>query len=162
MSELSSIAPDRAVSLTYTLSGADGTVIESGQIDYLHGYGNIVPGLESALEGAAVGANLQVEVPAALGYGERMEVAPQRVPRESFPDDMEIAPGMQFHARGPAGEALPVWVVGLEEEVVLVDPNHPLAGATLHFDVTILSVRPATSEEIQHGHIHGPDGHGHH
>lgn len=161
MSELT-IGADRAVSLQYTLSGSDGTVIESGQIDYLHGYQNIIPGLESALEGAAVGANLQVEVPAELGYGERMEVEPQRVPRESFPPDMEIEPGMQFHARGPNGEALPVWVVGVEDGVVLIDPNHPLAGETLHFDVKILSVRAATAEEVQHGHIHGPDGHGHH
>ncbi len=161
MSELT-IGADRAVSLQYTLSGTDGSVIESGQIDYLHGYQNIIPGLESALDGAAVGANLQVEVPPELGYGERMEVEPQRVPRESFPPDMDIEPGMQFHARGPAGEALPVWVAGVEDGVVLIDPNHPLAGETLHFDVTILSVRAATAEEIQHGHIHGPGGHGHH
>ncbi|MES2637964.1 MAG: peptidylprolyl isomerase [Myxococcota bacterium] len=162
MSETAIIGADRAVSLQYTLSGSDGTVIESGQIDYLHGYQNIIPGLESALDGAAVGQNLQVEVPPELGYGERMEVEPQRVPREAFPADMEITPGMQFHARGPAGEALPVWVIGVEEGIVLIDPNHPLAGETLHFDVTILSVRPATPEEVQHGHIHGPDGHGHH
>jgi len=162
MSETTLIGADRAVSLQYTLSGSDGAVIESGQIDYLHGYQNIIPGLEAALDGAAVGANLQVEVPPELGYGERMEVEPQRVPREAFPADMDIAPGMQFHARGPAGEALPVWVIGVEEGIVLIDPNHPLAGETLHFDVTILSVRPATTEEVQHGHIHGPDGHGHH
>ena len=162
MSESLSVATDTAVSLKYTLSGSDGSVIESGEINYLHGYQNIVPGLESALDGAEVGANLQVEVPPELGYGERMDVEPQRVPRHAFPEDMEIEPGMQFHARGAQGEPLPVWVVGLEDGVVLIDPNHPLAGETLHFDVTILSVRAATAEEIQHGHIHGPDGHGHH
>ncbi len=156
------IGADCAVSLQYTLSGSDGDVIESGRIDYLHGHGNIIPGLESALDGAAVGAKLQVEVPPQLGYGERMEVEPQRVPRQAFPPDMEIEPGMQFHARGPDGEHLPVWVVGVEDDVVLIDPNHPLAGETLHFDVEILGVRGATPEELAHGHIHGPDGHGHH
>lgn len=156
-----SVGADRAVSLEYTLSGSDGTVIESGTINYLHGYQNIIPGLESALDGAATGQELKVEVPPELGYGERMEVDAQRVPRTAFPPDMEIEPGMQFHARGPDGEMLPVWVVGVESDVVLIDPNHPLAGETLHFDVKILSVRAASAEELQHGHIHGEGGHHH-
>lgn len=156
------VGADHAVSLQYTLSASDGSVIESGRIDYLHGYGNIIPGLEQGLEGAAVGAQLNVEVPPQLGYGERLEVEPQRVPREAFPPDMEIEAGMQFHARGPDGEQLPVWVIGVEPDAVIIDPNHPLAGETLHFDVEILAVRAATAEEIAHGHIHGADGHGHH
>jgi len=162
MSESLTVATDTAVSLQYTLTKADGSVVESGEINYIHGYGNIIPGLESGLEGAAVGANLQVQVPPELGYGESMEVEPQRVPRTAFPPDMEIEREMQFHARGPQGEALPVWVVGVEDDVVLISPNHPLAGETLHFDVTILGVRAATADEIQHGHTHGHDGHGHH
>jgi FKBP-type peptidyl-prolyl cis-trans isomerase SlyD len=160
MSDLA-IGANRAVSVQYTLSGSDGAQIESGRIDYLHGHHNIIPGLESALEGAAVGAKLQVEVPPGLAYGERAEVDIQRVPRQAFPPDMEIEPGMQFHARGPDGESMPVWVAGVEEGVVLIDVNHPLAGATLHFDVEVLSVREATGEEMAHGHIHGPGGHGH-
>lgn len=156
------VGADRAVSLKYTLSGSDGSVIESGQIDYLHGYGNIIPGLEQALEGQESGAQLEVEVPPELGYGARMEVEPQRVPRHAFPPDMEIEPGMQFHARGPDGEHLPVWVIGVETDVVVIDPNHPLAGETLKFDVEILAVRAATPDELSHGHVHGHDGHEHH
>lgn len=155
------VGADRAVSIKYTLSGSDGNVIESGQIDYLHGYGNIIPGLEQALEGQETGALLEVEVPPGLAYGERMEVEPQRVPRQAFPPDMDIQPGMQFHARGPDGETLPVWVIGVEPEAVVIDPNHPLAGETLKFDVEVLTVRDATEEERSHGHVHGPDGHGH-
>ncbi len=156
------IGPGCAVSIAYTLTGSDGVEIESGQIDYLHGQGNIVPGLESGLNGALAGAKLEVEVSAAEGYGERDEDELQRVPRDSFPEDLEIEAGMQFHAQGPDGESLPVWVVGVEEGIVVIDANHPLAGAILHFDVSVLSVRPATADEIQHGHVHGPDGHGHH
>jgi FKBP-type peptidyl-prolyl cis-trans isomerase SlyD len=160
MSE-NTIAANRAVSVQYTLSGSDGAQIESGRIDYLHGHNNIIPGLESALDGAAVGAKLAVDVPPALAYGERAEVELQRVARTAFPPDMEIEPGMQFHARGPQGESMPVWVTGVESGVVLIDVNHPLAGETLHFDVEVLSVREASEEEMSHGHIHGPGGHGH-
>ena len=156
------IGADCAVSIQYTLTGDDGVEIESGQIDYLAGHGNIVPGLEAGLAGAVAGATLKVEVSAAEGYGERDEEEIQRVPRDSFPADLEIEAGMQFHAEGPDGESMPVWVVGIEEGVVLIDANHPLAGATLHFDVTVLAVRRATAEELGHGHVHGPDGHGHH
>ena len=155
------VGADRAGSIRYTLTGADGTVIESGAIDYLHGYGNIVPGLEQALEGQSPGAQLDVEVPPELGYGLRMDVEIQRVPRNAFPAEMEIEPGMQFHARGPDGEPFPVWVVGVEPGAVLIDPNHPLAGETLKFDVEILEVRDASPEELAHGHVHGPGGHGH-
>lgn len=154
------VGADRVVSLRYTLT-IGGEQIESGNIEYLHGHQNIVPGLEAALDAAEVGQNLQVEVPPEMAYGERMEVDLQRVPRQAFPEDLDIAPGMQFHARGPNGESLPVWVAGVEGDEVLIDMNHPLAGATLNFDVEILSVRPGTDEEIAHGHIHGPGGHDH-
>lgn len=160
MSEALAVATDRVVSVRYTLSIA-GDTVENGEIEYLHGHANIVPGLESALDGAAVGQQLQVDVPPDLAYGDRMEVELQRVPRDNFPPQMELAPGMQFHARGPDGEAVPVWIAGVEEDVVLIDLNHPLAGATLTFDVEILSVRPGTDDEIAHGHIHGADGHHH-
>lgn len=154
------ITQDRVVSLSYTLT-IDGAEIERGNIDYLHGHQNIVPGLEEGLEGAEAGAKLSVEVPPGLGYGERMEMELQRVPRTAFPEDMDIQRGMQFGAHGPDGHAIPVWVADVESDVVVIDLNHPLAGATLVFDVEILSVREGTDEEKSHGHMHGPDGHGH-
>lgn len=160
MSENLAIGADRVVSVRYTLS-IEGDTIESGDIHYLHGHSNIIPGLESALEGAAVGQKLDVEVPPGLAYGERADVELQRVPRENFPPQADIVAGMQFHARGPGGEVVPVWVAAVEEEVVVIDLNHPLAGATLRFDVEVLSVRAGTEEEIAHGHTHGEGGHDH-
>ena len=112
------VAANHAVSLQYDLHVGD-MHLEGGQIDYLHGFGNIVPGLESGLEGAAVGEERSVEVPPELGYGERMDAELQRVPRNAFPPDMEIEAGMQFHARSPEGEVIPVWVAGTEVGVVL-------------------------------------------
>lgn len=154
------VGADRVVSVTYTLE-VGGEQIESGTIEYLHGHQNIVPGLEAGLEGAELDAVLKVEVPAELGYGERMEENVQEVPREAFPGDLDIEPGMQFGARGPDGNAIPVWVTAVTASAVTVDMNHPLAGKTLVFDVAVVAVRAASAEELAHGHPHGPDGHGH-
>jgi FKBP-type peptidyl-prolyl cis-trans isomerase SlyD len=154
------IGADCVVSLSYTLTVA-GNQIEQGDIDYLHGHGNIVPGLEAGLEGATVGDARAVEVPPQLGYGERMDDAMQQVPRGMFPAGMEVEQGMRFLANTPDGQRIPVYVMHVDEETVIVDANHPLAGATLNFDVTIRAVRAATAEEIAHGHPHGADGHDH-
>jgi FKBP-type peptidyl-prolyl cis-trans isomerase SlyD len=154
------IGANHVVSLRYTLT-VSGDTIESGEINYLHGHGNIVPGLEAGLEGAGVGEARDVAVPPGLGYGERHEDAMQSVPRTMFPPDMEIAPGMRFLAASPDGERIPVYVMHVDAETVVVDANHPLAGATLNFDVTITAIRAATAEEIAHGHPHGADGHDH-
>ncbi|MFZ5479187.1 MAG: FKBP-type peptidyl-prolyl cis-trans isomerase [Myxococcota bacterium] len=161
MSEALSVGADRVVSLRYVLT-IDGDEIERGDMEYLHGHHNIVPGLESALEGAALGASLAVDVPPGLAYGDRMDVAPQRVPRTAFPPGVDIHPGMQFGAHGPDGQAIPVWVATVDDDAVWIDVNHPLAGATLHFDVEVLGVRACSAEELEHGHPHGPGGHHHH
>jgi FKBP-type peptidyl-prolyl cis-trans isomerase SlyD len=83
------------------------------------------------------------------------------VPRDAFPDDVDLEVGMQFFAPGPRGKPIPVWVVKLAKDEVTIDHNHPLAGATLHFDVEVVAIRDATADELDHGHPHGPDGHGH-
>ncbi|HUH01701.1 MAG TPA: peptidylprolyl isomerase, partial [Kofleriaceae bacterium] len=85
----------------------------------------------------------------------------QPVPRSSFPDDADLEEGMQVFARGPDDQTFALWVVGVDEDSVVLDHNHPLAGETLHFDVEITGVRPATEEEVEHGHPHGPNGHHH-
>lgn len=154
------VAANHAVTVQYDLH-VEGAHVEGGQIDYLHGHGNIVPGLEEGLAGATVGEERSVEVPPELGYGERMDAELQRVPRNAFPPNAVLEAGMQFHARSPDGDVIPVWVAGIESGVVLIDVNHPLAGRTLRFEVKVLSVRPATAEELEHGHVHGPDAHGH-
>jgi FKBP-type peptidyl-prolyl cis-trans isomerase SlyD len=159
-------ADDKVVTIHYTLRDDDGDIIDSSSgsepLDYLHGHGGIVPGLEAALAGKSAGAKLQVSVPPAEGYGEAGEADTKSVPRDAFPDDVELEVGMQFFAQSPSGEPVPVWVVGVDDKTVVIDFNHPLAGQTLHFEVEVVGVRDATAEELEHGHPHGPDGHHHH
>jgi FKBP-type peptidyl-prolyl cis-trans isomerase SlyD len=152
------------VTLAYTLKDANDRIIDQsddGSFCYLHGASNIIPGLENALTGKAAGDELTVSVPPEEGYGVRDAGKTQAVPREMFPVEEEIVPGMQFHAQGPDGHQLVVTVVKVEDDRVTVDGNHPLAGVQLNFDVKVLEVREATGEEITHGHVHGPDGHHH-
>ena len=161
------IADGQVVIMQYTLRGDDGEVLDASTPDdpmaYLHGAENIVPGLENALTGKGVGFKGKVVVSAEDGYGERDEDdEPDVIPRKAFPPDMEIEPGMTFMAEGPNDEHAPIWVIGVEGDKVIVDSQHPLAGKTLHFEVEILAIRPATKDELAHGHPHGPDGHGHH
>jgi FKBP-type peptidyl-prolyl cis-trans isomerase SlyD len=158
------IGDGKVVTLKYTLTGQNGEVLDdSGAegMDYLHGAENIVPGLENQLEGRRVGDKVKAVVPPAEGYGERTG-EPQKVPRSSFPDDVEIEVGMEFLAEGPSGDPMPVWVVGVNPKTIEIDRNHPLAGRTLTFDVEILAIRAATKDEIAHGHPHSPGGHDHH
>jgi FKBP-type peptidyl-prolyl cis-trans isomerase SlyD len=166
MSETLLIADGLVVVLNYTLRSDEGEVIDASTADepmaYLHGADNIVPGLEQALTGKAVGFSGKVTVDPEDGYGEREELPPQAVPRSAFPADAELAAGMQFMAEGPDGEHAPIWIARVERDQVFVDSQHPLAGKTLNFDVEVLAVRQATEDELSHGHPHGPDGHGHH
>ena len=152
------------VTLAYTLKDANDRIIDQsddGSFCYLHGASNIIPGLENALTGKAAGDELSVSVPPEEGYGVHDAEKTQAVPREMFPVEEEIVPGMQFHAQGPDGHQLVVTVVKVEDNHVTVDGNHPLAGVQLNFDVKVLEVREATGEEITHGHAHGPGGHHH-
>jgi FKBP-type peptidyl-prolyl cis-trans isomerase SlyD len=159
------IAKDRVVELEYRLHLGDGQVIDSsapGQpLSYLHGRGQIVPGLEGALEGLDVGEAKQVVVAPAQGYGEHDARGLQEVPRTMFPATTELAPGMRLAAQTDSGEVIPIGIHEVKGQTVIVDLNHPLAGKTLHFDVTVRGVRDATAEELTHGHAHGPEGHEH-
>ncbi len=158
------IAKDAVVTIDYTLTDEEGTVLDSSEghepLAYIHGVGNIIPGLERALEGRSAGDSLKVSVQPEDGYGERNDALTQVVPRERFELDDEIAVGMQFHTPTSGGMQV-VTVVAVEGDEVTVDANHPLAGVTLNFDVTVAEVRPATPEELSHGHVHGPGGHDH-
>jgi FKBP-type peptidyl-prolyl cis-trans isomerase SlyD len=158
------VSKHTVVTLDYTLKDDDGQVIDTSSgrepMVYLHGANNLVPGLEVALEGKSAGDAVAVRVPAEEGYGPRDEGRRQEVPREMF-GDHEVEVGAQYHASGPSGEQLVVTVVEANAERVTVDGNHPLAGIPLNFDVKVLEVRGATPEEIDHGHVHGPQGHQH-
>ena len=154
---------DRSVAaFHYTLTNDGGDVIDSSRerdqpLAYLHGAGNIVPGLEKAMAGREVGDSFKVDVEPQEGYGPRHEEMVQSVPRSAFQGVPEVKPGMQFQANGPQGQVL-VTVIEAGDEEVKVDGNHPLAGQTLHFDVEVTEVREATEEELTHGHVHGAGG----
>ncbi len=158
------IEKNRVVRLDYTLRDEQGAVLDSssgrGPLSYLHGKGNIIPGLEQALAGKSAGDKLDVTVPPEQGYGARDERLVQIVARAKFGEVAGLAPGMQVRANGPQGPRL-VTVVRVDRDFVTVDGNHPLAGRTLHFSVQVTEVRKATHEEITHGHVHGPGGHQH-
>jgi FKBP-type peptidyl-prolyl cis-trans isomerase SlyD len=160
------VADGAVVLFRYTLKNDAGEVLDEAPADdpmpYLHGAGNIVPGLERALTGKKVGDAFDVEVAPKDGYGERTGTTPQPLPRSGFPADVELRPGMSFAAQLEDGQYVMLWVTEVQEDVVLVDPTHPLAGETLHFSVEIMGLREATDEEKAHGHPHGPEGHDHH
>ncbi len=158
------IADKTVVSIHYTLTNALGETIDSsvGQdpLVYLQGAQNIIPGLENALTGKAVGDALQVTVEPAEGYGEIRDELIQEVDRSAFQGVEDIDVGMQFMAQTSWGEQ-PVTVVKVEGEQITLDGNHQLAGETLNFDVEVVEVREATAEEVEHGHVHGAGGHHH-
>lgn len=159
------ITAGKVVSIHYTLTDDDGEVLDSSKgrapLDYLHGASNIVPGLESGLAGRHVGEAFVVDVKPEEGYGVHDPRGVQRVPRQAFPDDIDLEPGMQFSAEDQRGGQTTIWIVGVESDQIVIDMNHPLAGKTLHFQVSIAGVRDATQEEVSHGHPHGPHGHHH-
>ena len=158
------ICENSVVSFHYTLTDKNGQTIDSSKgnepLTYLHGVGQIVPGLENALLGKKTGDTLDVEVAAQDGYGEHQDFMVQQVPREAFQGVDAIEPGMQFQAQTPQG-GMTVTVTAVDETMVTVDGNHPLAGQTLFFAVEIVSVREASEEEKAHGHVHGEGGHHH-
>lgn len=158
------IAEKTVVSIHYTLTNAEGETLDSsvGQepLVYLHGSNNIIAGLEAALLGKVVGDTLQVSVEPTDGYGEVRDELVQEVDRSAFVGVEDIDVGMQFMAQTPWGEQ-PVTVVKLEGENITLDGNHPLAGQVLNFDVEVVDIREASTEELDHGHVHGEGGHHH-
>jgi FKBP-type peptidyl-prolyl cis-trans isomerase SlyD len=160
------IAQDKVVLIHYTLTDDAGKVLDSSSggepLAYLHGQGNIIPGLEKALDGKQAGDKLNVRVEPAEGYGVRDDSLVQQVPRRSFGGAPNVQPGMQFHAQSSQGQTRVVTVTRIQGDMVTVDGNHPLAGAVLNFDVEVTEVREPTGEELEHGHVHGPGGHHHH
>jgi FKBP-type peptidyl-prolyl cis-trans isomerase SlyD len=157
------VARNRVVSIEYTLTGADGAVIDTSRgdepISYVHGAGTLVDALEAAMEGKGPSDTVSLTLPPEQAYGVRDDSIVFSVPRSQFGagDAPEI--GTQVMLQGD-GDGQVVTVVAMNENEVTVDGNHPLAGLTLTFDVEILDVREATEEEIEHGHAH--DGHSSH
>lgn len=149
------------VSLQYTLV-VDGEEIDSADsqnpLEYLHGAQNIVPGLEQALAGKAVGDRVQVTLPPEAGYGEYSEEEIDEFGKDELPDSSQLEAGMFIEVEDEEGYVYEGVIQEITEDAVIVDFNHPLAGKTLNFDVTVLSLRQADDEEIAHGHPHSMAG----
>lgn len=153
----------KVVSIEYTLTDDGGKLIDSSRgrapLSYLHGAGNIVPGLEKALEGKNEGDTIEVSVPPAEGYGVRNEALIQNVAIRKLPEK-KAQVGMQLRAQTEHGPRI-LTVTAVRGDYATVDANHPLADKTLNFKVSVVTVRDATEEELAHGHVHGPHGHDH-
>ena len=159
-----SITQDQVVSIHYTLTDDGGEVLDSSgdgaPLSYLHGRGNLIPGLERELAGKSPGDKLQVKIPPADAYGEYDRALVQRVPRRTLKGVPNVRVGMRLHAQTEQGPRA-VTVTQVTGDMVTLDGNHPLAGKNLNFEVEVTGVREATAEELSHGHVHGPDGHHH-
>ncbi|MDH3411942.1 MAG: peptidylprolyl isomerase [Gammaproteobacteria bacterium] len=151
------IAGQKVVSIHYTLTNSDGQVLQESTagepLSYLHGTGNIIPGLEAALSGKSAGDKLNVRVEPEQAYGVRNDGLIQELPRNVFEGIEDIQEGMQFQAHSEQGTRV-ITVTKVDGDHITVDANHPLAGQTLNFEVEVNTVREATEEEIAHGHVH--------
>jgi FKBP-type peptidyl-prolyl cis-trans isomerase SlyD len=150
------ISKGTVVSIDYTLKDDDGNLLDQSQEDrplmYLQGAQNIIPGLESALEGKAVGEEIQVRVDPEEGYGVSRPEMVQIVPRDRFEGmEGEVEVGMQFHARNEQGGVIAVRVVKVENDEVTIDGNHPLADVPLNFAVKVSDIRIASEDELMQG-----------
>lgn len=154
MTSTNTIGQDTAVSLRYTLRDESGDELDSNAegepLTYIHGHNQIVDGLERALEGQSEGYKAKLTVSAEDGYGPRQDALVITLPIDRF--DFDIQPGMVVQAQSNQG-VMPLQVVEVTDDQVVLDGNHPLAGMTLHFEVEVLEVRPATADELAHGHI---------
>ena len=156
------VAKDKVVSIHYKLATADGKEVDNSDggdpLEYLHGHGNIVAGLEKALAGKAAGDHVSVVVKPDEGYGAYDEELDIRVPKDVFPGDMwsKLRPGMSFVAEHPTkeGEDLEFRVLSMQGDSAMLSGNHPLAGETLTFEVDVVAIRKATDDEIERGHLH--------
>ncbi len=141
----------RFVAIDYTLKLDSGEVVDRSSpgdpLGFIFGTGQVIPGLEKGIEGMAAGESRQVSVEPAEGYGESNPSLVKEIPRENFPEDLDIQPGMGFEARGPQGPVM-FRVKSVNESDVLADFNHPLAGQRLHFDVRVEEVREPRAEEL--------------
>ena len=157
------IAAKSVVTIEYTLKDDEGEVLDSSEggepLTYIQGVGNLIPGLEKALEGKGPGDSLEVTVSAEEGYGARDERLVRNVPLRRL-GDKNPQVGKRYRAQTEDGPAV-VLVTAIKGDYATVDANHPLAGMTLHFAVKVAAVRAATDEELAHGHVHGEGGHHH-
>jgi FKBP-type peptidyl-prolyl cis-trans isomerase SlyD len=154
------IADDVVVTLDYTLT-VDGEVVDStagiDPISFLQGYENILPGLENELNGLKIGDQKKVFITAKDAYGEIDADSIVDVPRADIPKDIPLKPGIELQVSNEDGELMDAVITSISKDSVRLDFNHPLAGKDLNFEVTVVDLRAAEAEEIEHGHVHGDD-----
>jgi FKBP-type peptidyl-prolyl cis-trans isomerase SlyD len=159
------IAKDVVVALNYVLKDETGQVLDQNQggepLYYLHGHGNLVPGLEAALIDKVVGDEFEVVVAPEQGYGAYDESRTFEVPKTELGPQVVPQKGLVLRMQMPGGASAPVRILKVKLRTVVMDGNHQLAGKALHFSVKVLKLRKAKKEELAHGHAHGPSGHGH-
>jgi FKBP-type peptidyl-prolyl cis-trans isomerase SlyD len=157
------IEDSAVVSMHYRLTNNEGELIDESKdspLAFIYGQGQIIPGLENALTGKSVGDKVAVKISPEDAYGDYQQAMVQKVPRDQLAGIPDLKVGMQLEAQTDTQKIL-VTVTEVGDSEVTIDANHPLAGVELNFDVEIVNVRQATAEEIQHGHVHGPEGHQH-
>ncbi len=157
------ISKDAVVTIDYDIRDEEGKLLESADgelMSYIQGSGALAPGLEKALEGKETGHQMEVTLAPKEGFGTRDDELIREMDLEDFEDSEEVSPGLVFHA-DLDGELRFYTVMSVEDDTVIIDGNHPFAGKTLIFDVTVKEVRDATEEELEHGHVHGEHGHHH-
>ena len=151
------VANNKVVEIHYILKDREGELIDSSEgqapLAYIHGIGNIIPGLEKELEGKNIGDKVKAVIPPAQGYGEYEEKMVHKIPKENFKDESQIKLEAQFRVDMEDGPRIAT-ITQIEESEVTVDMNHPLAGEVLSFDTEIIDVREASAEELNHGHAH--------
>jgi FKBP-type peptidyl-prolyl cis-trans isomerase SlyD len=156
------VADGIIVTMDYVLT-VDGEEIDSskeeGPLAYLQGADNIIPGLERELEGMKIGESKKVTVAPEDGYGEIDPEGITEVSIDEFPEEIPLEPGVELELTDTDGEEMFATIIEVSEDTVTLDTNHPLAGKTLHFEVTIVDLRHASNEEIAHGHAHFGNGH---
>ena len=162
MSDLLSVQDGQVVSMDYTLR-VDDEVIDSSEgmdpLQFIQGAGNIIPGLEQELYGMVVGESKNVIVQPEDGYGTLDQDAFVNVPRDEFPENIPMEIGVEIQVTDEDGNPMNARIDSVNDDNVVLDFNHPLAGKELHFDMKIVGLRDATEEENDHGHVH--DGHSH-
>ena len=154
------VVEDLVVTIEYEMK-VDGEVLDSsvdeGPLPYLHGHGNIIAGLETALVGMKIGESKSLVVEPKDGYGERVDDAMMDVPREEFPEEVPVEVGVELEVTDQEGDIMLVTIAKVADEMVTLDTNHPLAGLKLDFELKVIDIRDATPEEIEHEHAHEED-----
>jgi len=161
------VKDQKAVGISYTLKNGEGETIDMAPLDdpmwFIQGLGSLLPAVESALDGKAIGDSVTLALSPEEGYGVRDEKMVMEVPREAFPKDLKIEVGMPFMIEAEGDVGASPWIARtFDDEKVSLDGNHPLAGIPLNFEITVAGIRDAEAEELAHGHVHGPGGHHHH